>query len=386
MKIIKKMTLVVFIMSLWLSFSGCDDVLVEDPNATEEVDPGTGGEGDTGNGDNTTQPNGDENRPVIENQIFNETLIIDGHENDSLLIRNCTFENMNEIALVIRTVDHLVIRDCIFRNLKSHAVFLQEGQSSDDIVIEGNEIYNVSGIGIFAGENHINTKCLNNKLYDVALVDEEGHTPHGIYLCGKNFTITGNTIYKCGSVEGKGLGISVRSCGTISQNKIYEGKASGIGFSSDHPSYGEPLLIENNVIYDNFENAITLYMSNEYSTLGRVTVRFNTLLSKDKPVVYANSWKSMESELEALGNILIRTDGDSKYIDCSTSNPFVESKNLGCSGNIGFKDFAKRDFRLVPGAEALNFAVGINDFPEFDKENVNRSSSSLDAGAYEADF
>jgi hypothetical protein len=380
----RRVIAVMMILTMWFSFASCDDELIEEQDSTEVVDPIVDeNTGDTTVVDTTSGTNND-NRTVIENQVFNKTLIIDGHDNDSLIIRNCTFENMTDIALLIKTVDHVIIKDCIFRNLKSHAIFLQEGQSSDNILIEGNEIYNVSGIGIFAGENHINTKCLGNIINEVGLVNIEGHTPHGIYLSGKNFMIEGNTISNSGSEFGKGLGISVRSYGTIAKNKIYGGKASGIAFSSDHPAFYGTLLIENNVIFDNFENAISLYMSNADSPLGKVTVRFNTLLSSNKPVVYANTWKSMESELESLGNILIRTDGDTNYVDVSTSNPFAESKNLVSGGDLGFKNFAGRDFHLISGAKALNFAVGIIDFPLTDMENKDRSSSDLDAGAYEA--
>ncbi|WP_461633609.1 right-handed parallel beta-helix repeat-containing protein [Labilibaculum euxinus] len=375
---------VMMILTMWFSFASCDDELVEEQDSTEVVEPIVDENNDDTTVADTTGGTNTENRPIIENQTFNKTLIIDGHKNDSLIIRNCTFENMSDIALLIKTVDHVIIRDCIFRNLQSHAIFLQAGQSSDDILIEGNEIYNVSGIGIFAGEDHINTKCLGNIINEVGLVNIDGHTPHGIYLCGKNFMIEGNTISKCGSEDGKGVGISVRSYGTISKNKIYDGKASGISFSSDHSAFYGTLLIENNVIFDNFENAISLYMSNEDSPLGKVTVRFNTLLSGNKPVIYANTWKSMESELESFGNILIRTDGDINYVDVSTSNPFIESQNLVSSGDLGFSNFTERDFHLISGSKALNFAVGILDFPQEDMEDKNRSSSDLDAGAYEA--
>ncbi|WP_321516115.1 right-handed parallel beta-helix repeat-containing protein [Marinifilum fragile] len=396
MRVERKVIAIIMILSMWCSFASCDDEFVEDQNPTEEVDTNedvnngddstgdnTSEEGNTEEGNSSDDTSKDGNRTTIENKVFNETLIIDGHENDSLLIKNCTFENIDDIALVIKTVDELIIRDCIFRNLNSHAIFLQAGQNSNNITIEGNEIYDVAGIGIFAGEGHTNTKCINNKIHDVAFVDVEGHTPHGIYLCGKNFLIEDNTIYNCGSLDGKGLGISVRSYGTISKNKIYNGRASGIAFSSDHPAFNGNLLIENNVIFDNYENAITLYLSNEDSPLGNITVRFNTMLSDNKPVVYANSWKSLSSELVSYGNILIRTDGDDTYIDSSSSNPFSEMQNLYSSKDIGFIDFDARNFHLKSNAEALNFATGINDFPEFDKENNRRNSSGLDAGAYE---
>lgn len=404
MRVERKVIAIIMILSMWCSFASCDDEFVEDQIPTEEVDPdgdedngddensdgdntdGNSGDGTDGDGSGDNNGDGDSNdgnRTTIENKVFNEMLIIDGHENDSLLIQNCTFENMDDIALVIKTVDEVIIRDCIFRNLNSHAIFLQAGQNSNNITIEGNEIYDVAGIGIFAGEGHINTKCLNNKIYDVAFVDVDGHTPHGIYLCGKDFLIENNTIYNSGSTDGKGLGISVRSCGTISKNRIYNGRASGIAFSSDHPAFNGTLLIENNVIFDNYENAITLYMSNEDSPLGNVIVRFNTLLSDDKPVLYANSWKSLSSELESYWNILIRTDGDENYIDSSSSNPFSETQNLYDNKDIGFVDFSGRNFHLKSNSEALNFAVGIDEYPEFDKENNRRSSSNLDAGAYE---
>jgi hypothetical protein len=393
MRVERRVIAVMMILTMWFSFASCDDELVEDPSnpgVEEPIDDGNDGDGDNGGGDDGGDdgtPSEPHDGPIMENEVFTTTLILDGEAHDNLLIRNCTFENMSEdqlAAIFIKTVNNVTIKDCIFRNLRTHAVLMQGGQTSDNVIVEDNEMYDVDGVGVASnGDNHINTIVRNNIMHEVAIKDKSGSTPHAIYLCGKEFLIEGNQIYNCGSADNKGLGISVRSCGSIIGNKIYNGRASGIGFSSDHPGFNGTLLIENNVIYDNYKNAITLSMSNTESPLGEVIVRFNTMLSGSNPVIYANSWKTPDSKMEAYGNILIRTDGNSQYIDASTSNPFTETLNIQNAGDVGFANFASRDFHLKDNSEAVNYAIGVEDYPSTDIEDTSRSAENLDAGAYE---
>ncbi len=58
---------------------------------------------------------------IIENETFNSTVLIDGHDFDGTIIRNCVFEDIDGDGLQIRDVDNLCIENCIFRNINEDA-------------------------------------------------------------------------------------------------------------------------------------------------------------------------------------------------------------------------------------------------------------------------
>jgi hypothetical protein len=379
MKTIKTMTPVIFLFSFLLCFTACDGDILDETDSTEQTDPDDNTDnGDNSNGDDGSTEDGD--RQIIENQVYSETLLIDGHDYDGLIIRNCTFENITGDGLQIKNVDNLKVENCIFRNISMDGIRLRIG-TSDNVVIDNNEIYNVQENGILQDKGHSNTVITNNKIYNVGLDSENSNAHHGIYLQGKNFVIEGNTIYDVKHV--KGNAISVRSYGEISRNKIYDCKKNGITYYSDHPGYGGILLIENNIIYDNAVRGVQLYDNGDSANyIGKAIVRFNTIVSKDKsPVGMDESFSNVD--LEVFGNILIRTDGGDMYI-YGPSSFISTTKNLKAGGDIGFVNFEGRNLHLTSTSQARNFAAGLTEFPEKDFDNGTiRKQASLDAGACE---
>jgi hypothetical protein len=319
---------------------------------------------------------------VIENRVFNTTVLVDGHQFDGTIIRNCIFEDINGDGLQIRDVDNLCIEDCIFQNISEDGIRFRNSGTSNGVKILDNQIFNIGQNGILAPEGHVNTMIKGNTIVNVATNNTSslgGSPHHGIYFQGENVTITENEIR--GIVNNQGNCISIRTYGTISRNTLYNATDHGISYFSDHPGYGEELVIENNFIYDNGKRAINLASNGDLANhIGIATIRFNTLLSDDQSTI------GIQDDLtgvtfDLIANILIRTDGGSNYI--FTSLPFNEEQNMTGDGDMGFADFVNRDFHIFSISPAVDAAIGVSSFPIDDFDGDSREAASLDVGADE---
>ncbi|MDG1332410.1 MAG: right-handed parallel beta-helix repeat-containing protein [Crocinitomicaceae bacterium] len=319
---------------------------------------------------------------VIENRTFTSTVLIDGHDFDGTIIRNCIFEDINGDGLQIRDVDNLCIEDCIFRNISEDGIRFRNSGSSNGVKIANSQFYNIGHNGILAPENHINTLIQGNIMDNVATNNTSslaGAPHHGIYFQGENVTITENEIHRI--VNNQGNCVSIRTYGTISRNILYDATDHGISYFSDHPGYGEELLIENNFIYDNGKRAINLGSNGDVNNhIGSANIRFNTLLSDDQSTIgLQDDLTGVTFDLTA--NILIRTDAGSLYV--FTSLPYTDEQNMTGSDDMGFADFVNRDFHLFSISPAANAAVAVTNFPLIDIDGDERQASGLDVGADE---
>lgn len=319
---------------------------------------------------------------VIENQTFNSTVLVDGHDYDCTIIKNCVFENIDGDGLQIRDVNDLCIENCIFRNISEDAIRFRNSGSSEGVKITNNEIYNIEENGILAPENHINTLIQGNTIYQVATNNSSsqfGAPHHGIYFQGFNVSITQNVIYDIANDQGNC--ISIRTYGTISRNVLYGATDHGISYFSDHPGDSQELLIENNFIYDNGKRGINLASNGTISNhIGSAKIRFNTIVSADESPIGINDDLNGVT-FDIIGNIAIRTDGGSTYV--YSSLPFNESDNLTGSADIGFLDFPNRDLHISNSSSATNGVSNAVDFPAVDFDGDPRMTTDLDIGADE---
>lgn len=319
---------------------------------------------------------------LIDGETFNETVFIDGHTYDGLIIENCIFENIEGDGLQIRDVDNLIIRNCIFRDIEEDAIRFRNSGASNNVQIQNNQIYNIKENGILAYETHSNVSIIDNVIYKVGLdgaSSAAGAPHHGIYFQGKNFLISKNTIDDISNNNGNC--ISVRSYGEISANTLSNATKHGISYYSDHPGEDGTLLVQNNVIYDNGSRGINLNTNGNTSYhIGNSILRFNTLITSNKSCIGVASGMS-DVAVEVYGNILIRTDGGSNYVD--HADPVSQTQNLETNTGIDFVDFNNRDLHIKTSSSAKGFAVGITDFPLTDIDGDARTANQLDAGADE---
>lgn len=318
---------------------------------------------------------------LISGETFNGILLIDGHQYDSLVIDNCIFENIGGDGLQIRDVDYLIIKNCTFRNIEGNAIRFRNSGSSNQVQIKNNKIYNIQKNGILAYETHSNTSIVNNIIHDVGIDgigSETGHPHHGIYFQGKKFLISKNTVYNIKNNNGNC--ISVRSYGEVSSNTLNNSTKHGLSYYSDHPGNGGELLVENNIIHDNGSRGVNLNTNGNTSNhIGSAIIRFNTIITSSKSCVGVSTGMG-DVTVETYGNILIRTDGGTNYIDYS--DPIIIYQNVQSSTDINFVDFINRNLHINSSSLAKGFAIGISNFPLFDIDGENRSGQ-LDAGADE---
>jgi hypothetical protein len=319
---------------------------------------------------------------LIEGETFNQTVLIDGHNYDNLIIENCTFNDIDGDGLQIRDVDNLTIRNCVFKDIDGNAIRFRNSGSSNNVSIENNEIYNITHNGILSYETHENTKITDNLIYNVGTDGSGsfgGSPHHGIYFQGPNFLISNNTIYDV--INNNGNCISVRSYGTIKSNRLYGATKHGISYYSDHPGLDGQLLVENNFIYDNNSRGMNLQTDgNSGNHIGGSVIRFNTIITFDKSCIGVSSDMS-DVSVEAYGNILIRTDSGTNYIN--STDPVTQSQNIQSSTDISFVNFNLRDLHITSSSSAIDFAVGLVNYPLDDIDGDTRNSTSLDAGADE---
>ncbi|WP_027420754.1 right-handed parallel beta-helix repeat-containing protein [Crocinitomix catalasitica] len=319
---------------------------------------------------------------LIENKTFNSTVLIDGHEYDGTIFRNCVFELIEGDGLQIRDVDNLIIENCTFRNISEDAIRFRNSGTSNGVQIINNLIFNIEENGILAPENHINTIIHGNTIHNIATNNTSsqfGAPHHGIYFQGFNVLITENLIYNI--INSEGNGISIRTYGEISKNKIFLAKDHGISYFSDHPGNGEQLLIENNIIYDNGKRGINLASNGETGNhIGNVLIRFNTLLTNTESPIGIND-ELTGVTFDIIANIAIRTDGGETYI--YSTLPYNETHNIFDTGDIGFADFSQRNLHIIESSSAVNAGEGLIDFPLNDFDGESRTEVGLDAGADE---
>lgn len=319
---------------------------------------------------------------LISGKTFNETVLIDGHKFDGLIIEDCVFENIDGDALQIRNVNNLTIKNCTFREINDDAIRFRNSGSSDNVVIQDNLIYNIKGNGILGYETHSNTTIKENTIYNAGLENISslnGSPQHGIYFQGKNFLITQNIIYNI--INENGNCISVRSYGKVTNNTLYNADKHGVSYYSDHPGVDGELIIENNIIYDNGKRGVNLNTNGSPNNhIGNAIIRFNTIVVASKSAVNISSGMS-DIDIEVYGNILVRTDGNSNIIE--HSDLITSSQNLTSNNDIGFIDFINRNLHIKVTSTAKNYAVGITNFPTIDFDGENRTNTGLDAGADE---
>lgn len=321
---------------------------------------------------------------VYDGMTFTSDLLLFGPEHDNTLVINCTFDGGDIYApagIYMGNVRNVYIKNNVFRNSRGALGFSAEpGDATHDITVDGNEMYNHSGHAIWAGRDdqggigadHTGMRIINNTIHDTGL--DPGcwaYHMHAIYLQNNDYLIENNTIYNswCGA------GISVRASGTLRGNKVWNSQNRANGFWSDHAAGGDRTLwIENNVFVG---DAIGLGFDATPNVVDRFVIRFNTVVMQDDAPAVFLGWPATDKQFEVYGNLLVSPwqhfiDGPADYV----------SRNHMTTSTSGFAD---SEWRLGAGHPARQCANGESQFPNVDKDDRPRPSSSgaLDCGAYQ---
>jgi hypothetical protein len=326
---------------------------------------------------------------IIENQVFKTPLNLDEGD-DNVLIINSTFYNINEDAITLRNVSNVYIKDCVIHGISGNGIVLSSIGKTDNVTIDGCTIYDTTKNGIIAKQDHVerinHTRLVikNNTLYN----NGSSELDHGLYVLAQDTIIQNNEIH-----ESAGNGISIRSSGIVSGNKIWDTQKSCIRYFSDNETGpSNTLLIENNTCHLTLGGAgspaISLLWWEEASPkwiVDNYIIRFNTVVVfTDERIGISVESSQLESKnINIYGNVVINTQSldatiRKDYVDYLSSNYI--STSLDGFVNLQTKPF---DLHLTALSPAVDYANTETDFPLIDMDGMSRSIEHLDAGAYQ---
>lgn len=198
-----------------------------------------------------------------------------------------------------------------------------------DALVQGNE---VSYPGILGGSNQESEHCIVWKGVDVRI--ESNHLHHALdNACGTNE-------FSCGA------GLWITSSATVSKNHIHDCSGDGIHYAAVGIPGSEVLSVYNNIVHDIGGNALKVEGSSGLYDVGGIVVRNNTMHTLGAPAV---SLKEFWLPLRIEGNILI-SEGNldtASYLLFADLLDFYQNLNLKSPGDLGFVNFAGRDFHLA---------------------------------------
>jgi len=327
---------------------------------------------------------------------------------DSVNIYNCqsTTSLLGDAIRIFHT-DSLFVSNSTLKKIDNMGIDIGRNSSTTQTAqrviychINNNQIDSVLADGIGAKENIDFALIENNTITNIAY-DGIGARPaegdHGIYWQAPHAVIRNNFIsqVKDGLVSGNyGLGISLRTNATITNNTVSHCTGGGIGYFNDHPSNGN-IFIANNVVYDCMSQGIYMNGSNgnilnpnSVSHPDSVFIFHNTVLNEpiqtpmhlSAPITFNN----MTSKNYLAGNILIFATvmDTTKHIFTTNTSHLVKQYNHLVSGDINFEDYPNRILQLTSSSSAVDLLPFGTTFVSHDILNNHRTEPH-DAGAYE---
>jgi len=343
----------------------------------------------------------------IKNSVFNNigngaiggsgcnTILIENNEFDSIynyaiLSTNTTLRNVslrissNFISNIFNTTaetgtairafntDSVIITNNYISNCQWSGIAagrnssIQAQQRINYLFIGSNAISFTASDAISAQENILKSEVRNNVISNVA-VDGIGGRPnfgdHGMYWQAPDAIIEGNEIFNVFDGQNcalgcKGLGISLRTSAKVLRNKIYNCESNGIGYFNDHPTGTEPLLIANNVVYDNQYSGIYINGTSSNTKPNTLLIYNNTIMNGLMPGLWHHSCpvgiNGMPGTQNVNGNILIyeNVSDTTQTFWYNNTNTSIESflYNVQKTGDIGFADYIHRNFDLTNAA------------------------------------
>lgn len=326
---------------------------------------------------------------IIENEEFTEPLVL-GEGDDNTLIINSVFHDIDGDAIVLGNVSNVYIKNCTIYEVNGNGIVLRSMQATDKVTIDDCEIHDTTLNGVIAkqgpeeGVDHTRLIIKNNTLYS----NGTNELDHALYILAQDSRIENNTIYKS-----TGNGISIRSSGIVTGNRIWDVDKSCIRYFSDNlkgPS--NTLIIENNTCHlteaGSESPGISLLLWEDAPLnwiVDNYIIRFNTVVMfiDQRTGIAVESDELDAKNISVYGNIVINTQN----IQAAIHNEYIDyfSSNYISTNLTGFIDVQKPpyDFHLTAHSPAVEYANKELDFPTYDADGKLRSVGDLDAGAYQ---
>lgn len=255
----------------------------------------------------------------------------------------------------VLTVFGVTIDSCMGNGIR----LVQVGESiAESVLLQNNRISRTNFHGITT-EEVINAVIRNN---DVSYPGFAGGNPqvseHCMIWSGVNAKIENNQFHHaldtdCGNPHCSGAGLLLAASATVTRNKVHHCAGGGILYGSDvNPDQGA-LLVYNNIVYDVAGNAFG-YAGNQAAGLepAKVQVRNNTLHADHTGQAFPTGVVLLadnSTAVELAGNILVYEGAPSFVTPVQTFNAGIlkDTLNIKTDGDIGFVDYAGRDFHLA---------------------------------------
>lgn len=238
---------------------------------------------------------------------------------------------------------------------------------------------------------------------DVSFTCGDGDSGHGIYLSGSS---SGAVIRRNSFHDNGALGIHINGDPDVVTNALIDANAifqnGGNGINADGL---QSSTIQNNIIYGNDKDGITLYQIDAGSPSQDDVIVNNTIVqpsSTDAAVRLATD-DNPTTNIVVFNNILVggkngAFDDDDGSTCTSDYNITAGSPNSGDASNdthsialspsaIGFTNLAGNDYHLASGSKAIDAGAGSlagKDAPAFDFDGNKRpNGAAFDVGAFE---
>ncbi len=296
------------------------------------------------------------------------TLSLIGHSYDNMIIENIVIHDTGGDGIFLRGVDNVTIRNCEIYGV-SEGIVLSSLGSTKNVTIENCNIHDTGRNGIIVKQqelqksNQVGVIIRNNTITNTGKSSTSG-AYHAIYMQATDSVISGNTID-----TSTGNGVSIRSSGKISENKIYNTQKSCIRYFSDNVvGVSKKLLIENNLCVNPNQSypGISLLWGLNPKVVETYDIRFNTIIGGLNGIHVQSSQFSTYA-VNAYGNLYTKQMVNT-YIDYSYGNILSTANSLNL------------DYSIPIGHPAISNSNGVRDYPERDILGFVRNT--IDSGAF----
>ncbi len=302
--------------------------------------------------------------PNVISGNHTSTIVLNGHQYDGTVIDGAVIHDTGGDGITLRNVDNVIIRNCEIYGVSEGIAFSSLG-TTNNTVIENCNIHDTGRNGIIVkqhalqGSNQTNVVIRNNTITRTGQSSTSG-AYHGIYMQATDNVITGNTID-----VSTGNGVSIRSSGTVSGNRISNTSKSCVRYFSDNATGStEKLTIENNLCVNPPATypGISLLWGGDLSVVTDYTIRFNTIIG---------GLNSIQVQSAQFAPYVVNVYGN--LFNKSMVNDYIDYN----AGNVLTTSPLNADYSLP-----VRYPVTVKDYPSVDIDGNVRTAVQLDAGAF----
>jgi PKD repeat protein len=287
-------------------------------------------------------------------------LIGNAEYEESYLVNNTIRQVNNGNGIEVADVDVLTIFGVTLDSCMGQGIYLsQVGEAGlESVLLQNNHISRTNLNGIMT-EGVLNAVVRNN---EVSYPGFLGGDSLGVENCmvwkGNNAKIENNRFHHaedadCVVTDCPANGLVLYAPATVTRNTIHHCTGAGIAYLIDLAPAETDLLVYNNIVYDVAGNA---FAYTGYPVPGvepaNVEVKNNTFHVDHSEQAFPTGviyFADNSTKVNLAGNIIVYEDapGFIPFVSIFGGGPLLDTLNVKTDGDIGFVDYAGRDFHLA---------------------------------------